>query len=263
MTVTIGEQLKKIRSEHNLTQAEVAEKLKISRQTLSKWELDKSQPDLHSLRILAAFYKFSVDDLLEVAKERKRMLQPLSATDLQQRLLTAFNKDAVLTEEKEQFVQQFFTDKLTVEPDFFENLYWLQIVQEAIIPGYFGPYVPVNNGEAQQFLKLFPVYNYQIYWLNEKGIGSFSIMEWLAEAKLHFFPFTDMKYLVFGKAYSTKLTAGNPWAYSYRTKQGNYDFVPIKNPQQAEDFQTIMASLDSGGEYFKVLTEQPIIKYIT
>ncbi|WP_265459257.1 helix-turn-helix transcriptional regulator [Enterococcus sp. HY326] len=262
MTVTIGEQLKKIRSEHNLTQAEVAEKLKVSRQTLSKWELDKSLPDLQSLTLLAAFYNFSVDDLLGVAKERKKMLQPINKKELQQKFLSAFNRQANLKEEKEQFIQQCFADKLATRPDFFKNLYWLHIVQEAIIPGYFGPYIPTINGQAQQFLKLFPTYNYQIYWLNENGIGFFSIMEWLEEEKVHFFPFTEMKYVVFGKAYSTKLTAGNPWAFAYRTQQGNYDFVPLKNPREAEDFKTIIASLDSGGEYFKVLTEQAVIKYI-
>ena len=48
----ISNQLKAKRKELNLTQQQVADKVFVTRQTISKWELGKSQPDLVSLKLL-------------------------------------------------------------------------------------------------------------------------------------------------------------------------------------------------------------------
>ncbi len=46
METKIGERLSKLRIENNMTQEDFANKIGISRQSVSKWELDKSYPDL-------------------------------------------------------------------------------------------------------------------------------------------------------------------------------------------------------------------------
>lgn len=60
-----GKSIKKQRAELGLTQQEVAEKLSITRQTLSNWENDKSYPDLEQLIKLSDIYGFSIDSLLK------------------------------------------------------------------------------------------------------------------------------------------------------------------------------------------------------
>lgn len=57
-------QLKLHRSEHELTQEELAKKLNVSRSTISNWENGRSQPDLESLLSLSDLFEISVDRLL-------------------------------------------------------------------------------------------------------------------------------------------------------------------------------------------------------
>jgi transcriptional regulator with XRE-family HTH domain len=57
--------LKELRKKkHNMTQEEVAEKIHISRQTLSNWETGKSYPDLQSLLYLLELYNTTLYDLV-------------------------------------------------------------------------------------------------------------------------------------------------------------------------------------------------------
>ena len=59
----IGKKLKEARQMSGLTQENVAEKLNVSRQTISNWENDKTIIDSHSLIRLADFYQISLDEL--------------------------------------------------------------------------------------------------------------------------------------------------------------------------------------------------------
>lgn len=53
------------RKNSSLTQAEVAEKLYVSRQAVSNWEVGKTTPDIYTIQKLAALYGVSVDGLLQ------------------------------------------------------------------------------------------------------------------------------------------------------------------------------------------------------
>ena len=61
----LGERLQKERNKLNITQSEVAKKLRVSRQTISNWETSKSYPDLESLVSLSDYYNISLDVLLK------------------------------------------------------------------------------------------------------------------------------------------------------------------------------------------------------
>ncbi len=65
----IGKRLRETRERKGLSQQEVAEKLHVTRQSISRWETDKSCPDLENLVILGKLYQTSIDNLLEVEKE--------------------------------------------------------------------------------------------------------------------------------------------------------------------------------------------------
>lgn len=57
----IGDNLKRIRLKRELSQNEVADKLNISRQAVSKWERNISSPDIETLEKLRKLYDVSFD----------------------------------------------------------------------------------------------------------------------------------------------------------------------------------------------------------
>lgn len=63
--MNLGDNLLKARKHMSLSQEEVAEKLGVSRQTISKWELDETLPDIRQSKKLASLYKLSLDELIE------------------------------------------------------------------------------------------------------------------------------------------------------------------------------------------------------
>ena len=63
--MTLGEKLYTLRTKQNMTQEQLAEKLQVSRQSISKWESDATRPDLGKLKFLAEFYHVSLDALLD------------------------------------------------------------------------------------------------------------------------------------------------------------------------------------------------------
>lgn len=64
MKIELGKNIKEERIKKKLTQQDLADYLKISRQTISKWELDKSYPDLELLVQMSQLFEVSVDQLL-------------------------------------------------------------------------------------------------------------------------------------------------------------------------------------------------------
>src|SRR5690625_5047343 len=58
------ETLKKLRIEHNLTQENMAQKLMISRQAISRWEKGKTQPNIETLKIISKTFNVSINALL-------------------------------------------------------------------------------------------------------------------------------------------------------------------------------------------------------
>ncbi len=61
--MTFGEKIKKLRTEANLTQKDLAEKLNVSFQTVSKYENDTNEPDLQTIKKLAQLFNCSIDYL--------------------------------------------------------------------------------------------------------------------------------------------------------------------------------------------------------
>jgi len=62
--MTLGEKLSEKRRSKNMTQDEVAEKLGVTPQAVSKWENDASCPDISLLPTLASLYETTIDELL-------------------------------------------------------------------------------------------------------------------------------------------------------------------------------------------------------
>ena len=70
----LGKRLKEYRNRLGITQDDLAEKLYVSRQTVSAWENDKTYPDIHSLLMLGDLFDVSLDTLvkgdIEIMKEK-------------------------------------------------------------------------------------------------------------------------------------------------------------------------------------------------
>lgn len=70
--LAISEQLRKYRTEREMTQEELAEKLFVSRQEISKWEKGEANPDLDNLVKLATIFEVSLDELV-LAREQSEI----------------------------------------------------------------------------------------------------------------------------------------------------------------------------------------------
>lgn len=63
--MSLGSSLYHARKKNGLSQENVAEKLGVSRQTISKWETDESLPDIRQSKKLAVLYHMTLDELIE------------------------------------------------------------------------------------------------------------------------------------------------------------------------------------------------------
>lgn len=70
--MSLGERLLNLRKEKHLSQEEVADKINVSRQTISKWETDQSTPDFDKIMPLCKLYEISADELLTGKEEKKQ-----------------------------------------------------------------------------------------------------------------------------------------------------------------------------------------------
>ncbi len=71
----IEKKLKDARVNTGLTQEQVAEKIMVSRQTISNWENGKSLPDIVSIINLSDLYQISLDDLLKGDKKMTEKIE--------------------------------------------------------------------------------------------------------------------------------------------------------------------------------------------
>lgn len=89
----IGLYLKKLREMNLLTQDEVAEKLGVTRQAISKWENEKTYPDIENIKCLSELYNVMVDDIVYAGNRPNRL------TTLQNDIATEKEQDIVFESE--------------------------------------------------------------------------------------------------------------------------------------------------------------------
>jgi len=80
--MSLGERIKEKRIEHHLTQDQLSEKIFVSRQAISNWENDKSQPDLENLIMLSELYQVTLDELLKGEKVEMNTNKKLTRKDM-------------------------------------------------------------------------------------------------------------------------------------------------------------------------------------
>ena len=61
----LSKQIKKYRTETNLSQEELADKIYVSRQTISNWENEENYPDIKRLVLMSGVFQVSLDNLVK------------------------------------------------------------------------------------------------------------------------------------------------------------------------------------------------------
>lgn len=102
--MNLSENLKKIRKENNLSQEQLAEKLGVSRQAVSKWESNQAYPEMDKVLQLAQMFQLNVDDLLN---------QDIGEINSEKQSKTALNK----------YIDDFLSF-ITKTVDMFSSIKW-------------------------------------------------------------------------------------------------------------------------------------------
>ena len=61
----IGNKILSLRKKNNITQEQLAEKMNVARQTISKWELGETSPDIKQAKQLSKIFNVSLDELVD------------------------------------------------------------------------------------------------------------------------------------------------------------------------------------------------------
>ena len=76
-----GDNIKKLRTAHNLSQVQLADELSVSKQTVSNWENNNILPSIEMLLKISRFFSVSADFLLEL--DDRRYIEISGLTDRQ------------------------------------------------------------------------------------------------------------------------------------------------------------------------------------
>lgn len=82
--MNLSDKIKKLRTENNLTQEQLAEKMQVSRSTISSWETGRSYPDLEMVIEICNYFNVSLDFLL---REDEKIVRKLNFGIKQKRIL--------------------------------------------------------------------------------------------------------------------------------------------------------------------------------
>lgn len=80
--MTFGKNLQTLRRQNGLSQQQLAEQLGVSRQAVSKWELDAAKPDIDNVIQISRLFDVSIDELLtgKPFRNARSFPQPVEAT---------------------------------------------------------------------------------------------------------------------------------------------------------------------------------------
>ncbi len=153
---TIGENIAYFRKKNKLTQEELAEKLSVTSQAVSKWECDSSYPDITGMQALAKVLGVTVDELINGEQQLPEISEaPKEKID---RRIVQINVEAtdttVTTRLPVSFVKKSIENgmlKKIVGEEAFENM---GALEDMIDSGLTGTIVEVDNPEAQISIKV-------------------------------------------------------------------------------------------------------------
>ena len=87
MNQTFGKRFSELRKKHHYTQEDIANRLNITPQAVSKWENDLSAPDISLLKEIAGIFNISIDELLGNEENTVRVVEEPLRKDIKSMLL--------------------------------------------------------------------------------------------------------------------------------------------------------------------------------
>lgn len=90
--------LYELRKQKGLSQEELANRLNVSRQTISKWEVGESTPDMEKLVAISDLFEVSLDELVKgeepkLAEPSEQIVKSELYSDIKEQVLTVDNKE--------------------------------------------------------------------------------------------------------------------------------------------------------------------------
>ena len=260
MVRNIGRQLKELRLEKGLSQKEVAEELSITRQSISKWELDKGTPDLDMLRKLAVLYDFSIDELFLLREEK---LMNLPIVTVQEMIDLSLEH---LTEKHDEKQAAF------LEANFFQPLAQRLVPERILWTGVIPmktvgmgtnltAETPITNELTERYRQLFEGDNGVYLFLTTQGFYRTTAVTWLEQKDLQRIPLTEIVWLVAGPYYKTK-SAQRGQGLFYGTVTGGYDLLPL-SLKEVTTLTSVLKYLDPQSRHFRVVTKTPLVEVAT
>lgn len=90
--MTLGNHLYNARKKSGLSQEDVAAKLGVSRQTISKWETNETLPDIRQSKGLAMLYNMTLDELIEYDFDEQQAQQMIESVSDEAQARIDWNK---------------------------------------------------------------------------------------------------------------------------------------------------------------------------
>ena len=130
-----NEKLKMLRKESNLTQEELAEKLNVSRQAITKWESGEGIPDIENLKQISILFNITIDELIKEDKtveiETKKRYTYLEELEIDHTKhfdinICKINELNIISNEEEKIKIELLSDKEDLKENFkikFDDLY--------------------------------------------------------------------------------------------------------------------------------------------
>ena len=125
--IAFGEKLKSFRKEKSFTQKEVAAKIGVSWQAISKWEKGECLPDVYYLKLLGRLYRVSVENLLGVGGDNEKILQTIK---IEEAVFEVVDKPVTIYAGKFFYAKDYVDSKTGMNID----LYNLEINWDALKP---------------------------------------------------------------------------------------------------------------------------------
>lgn len=173
MNVDVANKLLNLRKKYGYSQEELAEKLGISRQAVSKWERAEASPDTENLIALAKLYNVSLDEIFEIDVIKSETINSRKSVSLKKDFLKKSNleeKDenimrmqepiysqAQKTKVEEKYPQKSFIEKEEEnQKNIYENLNFEVYEEENIIKNENNQQVNVSENINYKALYAFP-----------------------------------------------------------------------------------------------------------
>lgn len=145
MTLRIANKLYELRKQNKMSQEELAEKLGVSRQAVSKWERAEASPTTDSLILLAQLYNISLDELLEINTDTYS--DDSDDNDTPTENIDDFEDESTDTEEDDDIM--FFTGNTFQESN--DNVPFMQTTENDDALGFFSSNTEYKESEVPQF----------------------------------------------------------------------------------------------------------------